>query len=416
MDHQSIAPSALEPSTHSEPGGPTRLSVLDAASGIEYDFNDGCRVYCPPGSKWRVVIRDLDTGNVLFSHEFSGGITQSARRSYVRFGFEVWREQEQVFKHEYNAADQLVKVDMSLGALGDHLAWFGQIERFVQKTSCRLTCVMRQSLIDLLQPAYPHIRMITPQDVDKDKTAYYASYKVCIFFNDSTGLYQPSDYRLVGLCATAAYILGLPPVEARPLLPALNTNRPIEEPYVCIAVQASGQSKYWNNPTGWQDVVAHLKQRGYRVICIDQQALGGRNLTWTPIPHGAEDQTGNRPLLERAWWLKHAAFFVGLSSGLSWLAWAAQCPVVMVSGFTHPQNEFSTPYRVINFNVCNSCANDVRHRFEPTDYFWCPRHAGTPRQFECTRMITSMQTISMINQLESDLFGQAALSGGDVNV
>ncbi|MEJ0003708.1 MAG: hypothetical protein WDN30_09295 [Pararobbsia sp.] len=37
--------------------------------------------------------------------------------------------------------------------------------------------------------------------------------------------------------------------------------------------------------------------------------------------------------LERARWLKHAAFFVGLSSGLSWLAWAAGTPVVLISGF-----------------------------------------------------------------------------------
>jgi hypothetical protein len=27
----------------------------------------------------------------------------------------------------------------------------------------------------------------------------------------------------------------------------------------------------------------------------------------------------------------------------------------------------------------------VRHRFDHKDFLWCPRHAGTPRQFECTR-------------------------------
>ena len=44
-------------------------------------------------------------------------------------------------------------------------------------------------------------------------------------------------------------------------------------------------------------------------------------------PHGAEDETGERPLQERARWLKHAEFFIGLSSGLSWVAWAAGTPV-----------------------------------------------------------------------------------------
>ena len=63
------------------------------------------------------------------------------------------------------------------------------------------------------------------------------------------------------------------------------------------------------------------------------------------IPHGVEDETGDRPLLERARWLKHAEFFVGLSSGLSWLAWAMDVPVVLISGFTAATNEFATPYR-----------------------------------------------------------------------
>jgi hypothetical protein len=30
----------------------------------------------------------------------------------------------------------------------------------------------------------------------------------------------------------------------------------------------------------------------------------------------------------------------------------------MISGLTHPSNEFFTPYRVINYNVCNGCRND----------------------------------------------------------
>ena len=60
----------------------------------------------------------------------------------------------------------------------------------------------------------------------------------------------------------------------------------------------------------------------------------------------------------------------------------------MIAGFTHPNNEFTTPYRVINYHTCNSCWNDPHHRFDHKDFLWCPRHANTPRQFECTRLIT----------------------------
>ncbi|WP_025840497.1 glycosyltransferase family 9 protein [Asaia platycodi] len=102
-----------------------------------------------------------------------------------------------------------------------------------------------------------------------------------------------------------------------------------------------------------------LKEQGYRVICIDRDRVSGSGTIWHHLPHGAEDMTGQIPLSERARWLRHASFFIGLSSGLSWLAWAAGCPVVLISGFTEPYNEFATPYRVINRNVCNGCSNDI---------------------------------------------------------
>ncbi len=69
-----------------------------------------------------------------------------------------------------------------------------------------------------------------------------------------------------------------------------------------------------------------LKDVGYRVICIDQKASHGTGLVWNHIPNGCEDETGDRSLNERARWLKHAEFFIGLSSGLSWLAWGGALP------------------------------------------------------------------------------------------
>jgi autotransporter strand-loop-strand O-heptosyltransferase len=155
----------------------------------------------------------------------------------------------------------------------------------------------------------------------------------------------------------------------------------------------------WNNPEGWRQVVAHLRARGYRVVCIDQKPVHGTGLMWTHIPNGAEDETGDRPLAERARWLLHADLFVGLSSGLAWLAWACGTPVVMISGFTHPTNEFATPYRVVNWHACNSCWNDPKLRFDHKDFLWCPRHAGTERHFECTRLITGEAVVRTIGRV-----------------
>ena len=228
---------------------------------------------------------------------------------------------------------------------------------------------------------------------------FYATYSIGLFFDDEARVWQPCDFRLVGLHRTAGYILGVDPTEMPPRLALPDDSRPLAEPYVCIAVQSSTQSKYWNNPQGWREVVAFLKASGYRVVCIDQKPVHGSGFVWNHIPHGAEDETGDRPLLERVRWLRHADFFIGLSSGLAWLAWAAGTPVVMISGFTHPTNEFATPWRVINYHACNGCWNDVRHRFDHKDFLWCPRHAGTPRQFECTRLITAAQVIATLRSI-----------------
>lgn len=364
--------------------------------GLFYDFNDGCRVFFPPG-QWRLQLRDLDTGNVLFDAPCDGGQFNSAKHYYIRFGLEVWRDGASVLRHNYDATTQNVFVQIELGGIGDHLAWFDHLAAFQQLHACQMTVRLRPIIRDLLQAAYPHIRMITTIDIDE--MSYYATYKICIFYNDHSHLWQPCDYRVVGFLHSAPYILGLPPVERRPHLAVTSEERPIAERYVCIAAQASGQSKYWNNPDGWPAVIDFLKEHGYRVICIDLQAPDDPALRMAQNLAGVENQTGNRPLSERANWLKHAEFFVGLSSGLAWLAWAVGTPVVMISGFTHPLNEFATPYRIINWNICNSCSNDIRLQLDPSDYEWCPRHKNTPRMFECTRLIMASQVTAIIQTI-----------------
>ncbi len=365
--------------------------------GIRYDFNEGCRVAVPEGHDFRIQVRDLDTASVLFDQHLAGGQMVSSKRYYVRFGIEVWRDGVSVFRHEYDAAGRKVLARMEVGGLGDQIAWIGQAVAFARRHGCRLSCVVRPHVIPLFRDAYPEVRFLTAEQTDPDE--YYATYKLFIFYNDDRNDWQPCDYRQVGLCHTAAYMLGLPPREERPLITIDAGGPPIAGPYVCIATQATSQNKYWNNPTGWTEIVAFLKAYGYRVVCIDQNPIESRGLVSNQIPYGCEDETGPRPLTERARWLKHAAFFVGLSSGLSWLAWAAGCPVVMISGFTHPINEFQTPYRVINYHACNSCSNDVRLQLDPGDFLWCPRLKNTDRMFECTKLISAEQVKEVIRTI-----------------
>jgi hypothetical protein len=41
----------------------------------------------------------------------------------------------------------------------------------------------------------------------------------------------------------------------------------------------------------------------------------------------------------------------------------------------------------------------VRVQFDHQDFMWCPRHAGTSRQFECTRLITAEQVKNTISRI-----------------
>lgn len=387
---------------------PQQVLAMEGPHGIRYDFNLGARVHVPERKegKWRVILRDMDTGNVLFAHETTGATISSSKRYYVRFKIEVTDigtdgVERPVFEHEYDARDKEVIIQLPVGTLGDTLAWFPYVARFAETRGAKVTCLLSGLILPLLKDAYPNITLMTSDEAEKAGVTgkAYATYCIGLFFDDKDCIQQPTDFRFVGLHRTAGYILGVSPHEERTRLHLPDDSRPIKEPYVCIAVQASTQCKYWNNPTGWQEIIAFLKEKGYRVICIDQKTVHGTGLVWNHIPHGAEDETGNRPLTERGRWLKHADAFIGLSSGLAWLAWAAGTEVVMISGFTHPTNEFETPYRVINWHTCNSCWNDPKERFDHHNFLWCPRHENTPRQFECTRLITGQHVINELKKL-----------------
>jgi len=366
---------------------PADIPTQQGPGGVRFDFNSGCRVLLPESATpWKVRISDIDTGNILFLTEMKEGRVNSSKRYYVRFRVEVWQQDQLVFSHDYSAANQEVLIQFPVGTLGDTMGWFPYAVKFYEKHRCRLTCGMAEKLIPLFRDAYPEITFLPHEELKTER--YYATYSMGLFFDDKDCVFQPCDFRYVGLHRTAGYILGVDPTEVAPRIVIPDDSRPIPEPYVCIAVQSTTQAKYWNNPGGWFEIIRFLKDAGYRVICIDQKPIHGTGLVFNHIPNGAEDETGEKPITERVRWLKHADFFVGLSSGLSWLAWASGTPVVMISGFTHPLNEFATPYRVINYHTCNGCWNDPHLRFDHGDFLWCPRHKNTPRQFECTRLIT----------------------------
>jgi autotransporter strand-loop-strand O-heptosyltransferase len=194
-------------------------------------------------------------------------------------------------------------------------------------------------------------------------------------------------------------ILGLQFKEMRPLLNSPQAQKNRSKKTVCIATQSTAQCKYWNNPNGWQQVVDYLKSLDYEVVCIDRHENFGISSHMNTIPKNCINKTGDLPLEDRINDLMHCEFFIGLGSGLSWLAWACNKPVVMISGFSDPKSEFYTPYRVHNSSVCNGCWNDTNFTFDPAKWDWCPRN----KDFECSKQITFDMVREKIDRCISDI-------------
>ena len=359
-----------------------------------------------PEGDYRVRFIDRDSHLTVYDAKASGVMATSTKRYFVNFRLEVYAtrpEETLLFAHDYDAKGKKVLLKFAGAALGDMLAWFPCAEAFREKHGCELYVLTDKRYCEILQAGYPDIHFLTPED--PRPSDLYATYYVGLFAPWDDRNLQPVDWRVMGLQAHGAYLLGLEPAERRPrLLPSAEAVeiRP-KEPYVCIATQATAQCKYWNNARGWMDTVAYLKELGYRVLCVDRERVTVNGVFGNAIPYGAEDFTGDRSLQERVDLISGAAFFVGLASGLSWLAWGAGVPVVMIVGFTAPGTEFHTPYRVQQFHTCHSCANDQRYEHKYDDFGACPCHHGTDREFECTRCITPEYVRDMIDRVRAGL-------------
>lgn len=162
--------------------------------------------------------------------------------------------------------------------------------------------------------------------------------------------------------------------------------------YVCIGIHATAQCKYWNYSGGWDIITEYFNNKGYEVRNISKEQ--GVYMGNTP-PKGVLDYTG-KSISDVISILKNSEMFIGVSSGLSWLAWGLGVPVVLISGFTKPWFEPSMGIeRVFNPHVCNSCFNDENIEFDKGDWLWCPRK----KDFECSRKINPEMVVKAVDKI-----------------
>ena len=269
---------------------------------------------------------------------------------------------------------------MSSNALGDTIAFLPYAQKWSQKRNKTVDVVIKHNIFE--QSEYPNIRLI-----DKNSINYESYTDIHIFeyiFSKPLQLGYSDQFNL-------EY------EETRPVIRKSGKKRPIKERYVCIGVQTTAQCKYWNYPGGWEKLCEMLIEIGLIPVAVDLHEVFGIEGYWNSLPKSAIKKVG-MPFIDVVNYIEHCEFFIGVSSGLSWLAHGLGKKTVMISGTTKEDNEFKTDnYKVINKSVCNGCFNKPEiYNFKASDWLWCPANKGTERQFECTKEITPEMVFDVI--------------------
>ena len=290
-----------------------------------------------------------------------------------------------------------VLVSIKSLSIGDTVAAIPYINKF-QETN--FTSIIYVSISDWLIPyfetIYPDLKFIGKNSNEVFDKTLFLDYN----FNKSI---QQGYAEQLGFINT-------PYIRPNILIP--NMERPIKNKYVTIGVHSTSQLKYWNHPKGkkvqpespyWNELCGMIRKEGYTPVVVEQDEIFG----WAPYKNGLPNKANKKfgqSFLESMNLIYHSEFYIGLSSGMSWVAHAMGKPVAMIANFTEDWNEFdlSTPdyIRITNKNVCHGCWNLINKefKFDTDDWYWCPKHQNTNRQFECHTSITPEHVFSEIKK------------------
>ena len=366
---------------------------IDIENRVHYHFVKGPFVEITGQKKAEYIVEFVDRKNnkILFKSTIGNNCWCKCSIEYfVDWKIVIYENGKKWAEYNYEPKGKKVYIALDSRALGDTLAWFPYLEEFRKKHNCKL--VASTFMNDFFSKEYPNIEFIKPGDIATD---LYAMYCIGLFYNDDDSinlLKNPIDPKDVTLQKMCSDILGLDYIEIKP---KLQRQKPSLEKInqVCIGVFGTAQSKFWNNPTGWQDVVDWLNDKGYTVKLLSKE---GDDYMGNKLPKGIIHHP-NGPIELVMDELKKSKAFIGIGSGLSWLSWSLDTPTVLISGFSYDWAEMQDCVRITTpKGKCEGCFN--RLRLNAGDWNWCPDHKGTERQFECTKSITSEMVINELKK------------------
>jgi autotransporter strand-loop-strand O-heptosyltransferase len=303
------------------------------------------------------------------------------RKYFTKWNTKILEDGVLIYDKTLDYKGKRVFINFDSRSLGDTISWIPYVLEFKNVHQCDV--IVSTHLNHLFRDVYPELEFVEPGNVVHN---IHGQYNLGWFYDVNK---EPELPNTIPLQQAATNILGLSFTEIKPRISYKIYDRPYEEKYITIATNSTAGCKFWTKE-GWQELINYLHSLGYKVINVSKEDNQFNNCE--KVKNTEMDYTMNV--------IHHSEFFVGLSSGLSWLSWAMGKHVVMISNFTESDHEFtSNCTRITNPNVCNGCWNSPIHRFDKGDWNWCPVHKGTSRQFECHTSITSEMVINQIKHL-----------------
>jgi autotransporter strand-loop-strand O-heptosyltransferase len=348
---------------------------LHQVDGIFFEL-----IETPKNRAYKVQI--LDGEKILYETSLSSNMWCKYDRKYLS-DYIIKIYDGDILVYEISMLKELkgkkVFISYESSSLGDGLAWIAYCEEFRKKYECQVVVSTFHNF--LYEKAYPNLNFV-PRGTRVDNIA--AMYHLGWFYDTSK---EPEHPATIPLQKSASNILNLEFKEIKPEIHFEVSERPMDNKYVAISTRSTAQCKHWYF---WSELVQMLIQSGYQVVELSKEY---DKIDGVIYPDEKDlDSVIN--------YLYHSEFYIGLSSGISWLSWAVGKKVYMISNFTESNHEFETNcVRINNTKVCNSCWNNPVFKFNKGDWWWCPEHEHTERQFECHKSISAQDVFSKLNLL-----------------
>ena len=300
-----------------------------------------------------------------------------------------------VFSYDLDLNGNEVLIIIDPNAIGDSIAWFQSVVDFQKKWSLSLHLIMNEQVAELFKDNYKSIFFHSNDDSIKRNVKFIYRLGTVFGSNNESYVFRNFFDPYVMLSKTGCMTLGVEFTRERPK-PKFSSERLIKEKYVCISSFSSKKEKNWNNIDGWNEVCEWLTERGYRVIDIDRNEIVQYDDEKEYIPDCAENWTGALPLSQRLQLIANSDLYIGLASGLTWLAWLVNVPKIVILGGTLDHTEICDDACsfIYDRQKCRGC---LTHHPSDALRLGC-KYKGRARAYECTKSITFEMVIHQIKK------------------